>query len=204
MMLPPPLTTHQRCRQSQRKVRAMIFCSLVSWTCASAFTPMYVHTSSAASTAAATGSSYRHLHPATTSSSSRSAGHHLSQVFAFPKKKNSPLEDEPWKKDDSYWDQLQAASKDPERFEKFIEETMAKKKMVSSSSSSLSSAYSAAAKAQEETTPKKKKGAYVPIEQWDAQHSENMSKEERLQWECQRNGNQFRQNEILMHNLKSF
>jgi hypothetical protein len=43
MMLPPPLTTHQRCRQSQRKVRAMIFCSLVSWTCASAFTPFTLH-----------------------------------------------------------------------------------------------------------------------------------------------------------------
>lgn len=51
-----------------------------------------------------------------------------------------------------------------------------------------------------------KKGKYVPIEEWDAQrkNGENMSKEERLQWECQRSGNQFRQNEILRQNLKSF
>ena len=51
----------------------------------------------------------------------------------------------------------------------------------------------------------KKRGKYVPIEEWEEQHSrEDLSKEERLQWECQRGGNQFRQNEILLHNLKSF
>jgi len=84
---------------------------------------------------------------------------------------------------------------------------MAKKNKVSSSttssSASLSSAYESAK--QEEEKPKKKKGAYVPIEQWDATRSkDDMTKEERLQWECQRGGNGFRQNEILMHNLKGF
>ena len=51
-----------------------------------------------------------------------------------------------------------------------------------------------------------KKSKYVPIEEWDEQlkNGENMSAEERLQWECQRNGNQFRQNEILSHHLNSF
>ncbi|KAL7439451.1 hypothetical protein ACHAXM_006711 [Skeletonema potamos] len=148
--------------------------------------------------------------------------------MALPKKKktnnnnnkHSPLEDEPWKKDESYWDQLQQASKDPKLFEKFIEETMAKKKLVSTTttttttttSSSLASAFTSAKQQQQQqqetTTTKKKKGTYIPIEQWDAQHysseNNNMSKEERLQWECQRNGNQFRQNEILLRNLKSF
>ena len=58
----------------------------------------------------------------------------------------------------------------------------------------------------QEEQPKQKKGKYVPIEEWEAQRSkkENMTQEERLQWECQRGGNQLRQNEILMHNLKSF
>jgi len=86
---------------------------------------------------------------------------------------------------------------------------MAKKNKVSSSTtspspSSLSSAYESA-KQQEEEKPKQKKGAYVPIEQWDATRSkDDMTKEERLQWECQRGGNRVRQNEILMHNLKGF
>jgi len=87
---------------------------------------------------------------------------------------------------------------------------MAKKNKVSSSStspspSSLSSAYDAAKKQEEEEKPKQKKGAYIPIEQWDATRSkDDMTKEERLQWECQRGGNRVRQNEILMHNLKGF
>ena len=126
---------------------------------------------------------------------------------------HSPLEDEPWQKDDSYWDQLQTASKDPETFEKFIEESMARKKesergnmssisMMSSSSSSTTDATASTA----ETAPRKKK-KYVPIEEWDAQRDasgDNMTREERMQWEAQQNGDRFRQNEILMHNLKGF
>jgi len=121
--------------------------------------------------------------------------------------KHSPLEDEPWQKDESYWDMLQAASKDPETFEKFIEESMAKKKVgtATTMSSATANGVNGDSTAGVDDAPKKK-GKYVPIEEWDAQrkNGENMSKEERLQWECQRNGNQFRQNEILLHNLKSF
>jgi len=130
---------------------------------------------------------------------------------------HSPLEDEPWQDDgDSYWDALQAASKDPETFEKFIEESMARKKQLKgapattmASSSSASAAKrngkndGAAGGGEDGTAPKKKK-KYVPIEEWDAQQRENMSAEERLQWECQRGGDRFRQNEILSRNLKSF
>ena len=139
-------------------------------------------------------------------------------LHLFKSPKSSPLEDEPWKKDgDSYWDLLQQASKDPETFEKFIEESMERKKIQSgktvggdeSYSSSVLSASSANGSGDgtgETTTKKKKKGAYQPIEEWDSsrQNGENMSAEERLQWECQRGGNQFRQNEILRHNLNSF
>ena len=126
----------------------------------------------------------------------------------YASKRQSPLEDEPWKKDSSYWDSLQAASKDPETFEKFIEESMKRKKMSSSSPSHAKAAVAAAnssSSSQEGGEDKpKKKSKYVPIEEWNEQRTENMSKEERLQWECQRGGNQFRQNEILTQNLKSF
>mmetsp|Transcript_10461 Transcript_10461/g.15799 ORF Transcript_10461/g.15799 Transcript_10461/m.15799 type:complete len:204 (-) Transcript_10461:960-1571(-) len=203
-MIPPVTTTaHHHHRR-----RAVIVCSLLSWTCAlsTAFSPTH-HLPSSVHTSSPTPHSptpSNHHHSTTIKSST-----HLHSLFTSSKtKKNSPLEDEPWKKDDSYWDQLQAASKDPEQFEKFIEETMAKKNKISSSSTSpstsLSSAYDAA-KQEEEEKPKKKKGAYVPIEQWDATRSkDDMTKEERLQWECQRGGNRVRQNEILMHNLKGF
>mmetsp|Transcript_16729 Transcript_16729/g.25448 ORF Transcript_16729/g.25448 Transcript_16729/m.25448 type:complete len:208 (-) Transcript_16729:234-857(-) len=126
---------------------------------------------------------------------------------------HSPLEDEPWQADDSYWDELQVASKDPVAFEKFIEKSMERKKqgkttaaattMSSSSTSNGRNGKAASAVSDDDAAPKKK-SKYVPIEEWDAQNKENMSKEERLQWECQRGGNQFRQNEILMHNLKGF
>ena len=103
---------------------------------------------------------------------------------------------------------LQRASKDPETFEKFIEETMAKRKKPSAAAAkSEQMASAAAAKSDEDSSgEKKQKKKYVPIEEWDAQrkNGENMTREERLQWECQRMGNQFRQNEILRHNLKSF
>ena len=210
MMMTSPLNR-------RRRRAAIVISSLLTTCCCSefstAFTPI---NSSSLSTAAdvaptdfscATTSNLSNHHRHLTSNRSATTTTHL-HLF---KKKNSPLEDEPWKKDDSYWDQLQAASKDPEQFEKFIEETMAKKKKKSNSSSSSSSSTSSSSLAaaystnnQEETTTPKKKSAYVPIEEWDATNKDNMSKEERLQWECQQSGNRYRQNEILMHNLKSF
>jgi len=49
-----------------------------------------------------------------------------------------------------------------------------------------------------------KKG-YVPIEQWDKERSkDDMQWEERVQFDGQRFGNQFNQNEILRHNLKTW
>ena len=114
---------------------------------------------------------------------------------AYLSPKSSPLEDEPWKKDDSYWDMLQEASKDPVAFEKFIEESTKRKKMGQSLK---------AAGASEAEMKQERKGKYVPIEEWDAKQKDDMSAEEKLQWDCQRGGNQLRQNDILMHHLKSF
>ena len=119
------------------------------------------------------------------------------QLYVTIPSKHSPLEDELWQDDDSYWDALQVASKDPATFEKFIEESIARKKgLVSNNNDSTSD---------DNNDKPKKKGKYVPIEEWDANRNlDDMTNEERLQWECQRNGNQYRQNEILMNNLKGF
>jgi len=118
--------------------------------------------------------------------------------------KHSPLEDEPWQDDDSYWDALQVASKDPATFEKFIEESVARKKGLASNNNKINGGMNDSISSDNDNKPKKK-GKYVPIEEWDANRNlDDMSNEERLQWECQRNGNQYRQNEILMNNLKGF
>jgi len=54
------------------------------------------------------------------------------------------------------------------------------------------------------TTPKK---GYVPIEKWDQERKQkldSMSWEERMQFDAQKYGNQFKQNEILRQNLKAW
>jgi hypothetical protein len=131
-----------------------------------------------------------------------------------PSVDHSPLEDSPWSDDDSYYDRLREASSDPLAFEKFVEESMlwsSSKDDAEKSSTVVASTSSSAAATTEGNdavasigTPTKKK--YVPIEEWDAgrKNGENLTREERVQWECQRNGDQFRQNEILRQNLKRF
>ena len=133
---------------------------------------------------------------------SATGGTYKQQHMAIPK--HSPLEDEPWNDDnDSYWDALQVASKDPATFEKFIEESIARKKQGEKISSSAMGLHDTSVSAVENAP--KKKSKYVPIEEWDASRTvDDMSSEERLQWECQRSGNQYRQNEILMNNIKGF
>jgi len=56
-----------------------------------------------------------------------------------------------------------------------------------------------------EDAPPKPTGKYVSIEEWDKNRSkDDFSWEERVQFEGQRNGNQFKQNEIIRHNLNSW
>ncbi|KAL3785846.1 hypothetical protein ACHAW5_000154 [Stephanodiscus triporus] len=119
--------------------------------------------------------------------------------------KHSPLEDSPWQEEDSYYDRLREASKDPETFEKFVEDTMSSREDGGEKKSDDISSSEAIkfARGDDEGNSKKPK-QYVPIEEWDKNNGDNMTKEERLQWECQRNGDQFRQNEILTQNLKRF
>ena len=60
----------------------------------------------------------------------------------------------------------------------------------------------------EEPKTQKKKFVYQRAEDWDREMKNrdkgSMSWEERVQWEGQMNGNEFRQNEILRHHLKGF
>lgn len=119
---------------------------------------------------------------------------------------------------------LQEASKDPISFERFVAETMARRKKkksngdggviggsVKKSSSTLASkadgtngdVNGGVNGANGNADGIKKKG-YQRIEEWDAEYKENMSKEQRMQWDAQRGGDRFRQNEILRHNLNSF
>ena len=56
------------------------------------------------------------------------------------------------------------------------------------------------------TATTKPKGKYQKIEDWDAERKEKgiLSWEEKVQYDGQRHGNQFRQNDILTRNLHSF
>lgn len=85
---------------------------------------------------------------------------------------------------DEYMRRMQEAASDPIKWEKFVMNQ----------------------KNDEEEKPKpKKKGVYQRIEEWDAQRTkDDMSWEERVQYDGQRFGNGFEQNEILRKNLKSW
>ena len=58
---------------------------------------------------------------------------------------------------------------------------------------------------EESSQPPKKKNGYVPIEQWDEQREKDMMAwEQKVQFDGQRYGNRFNQNEILRSNLNRF
>lgn len=141
-------------------------------------------------------------------------------INRFSKQKHPPSEEDD-NTSASYDDLLREASKSPEAFERFVENSMILSSSSSNSENNLEGKKSSGnndiiassseantnrhaidddGNEEEENTPTK----YVSIEEWEAQrkNGENMTAEERLQWECQRNGDQFRQNDILTHNLK--
>jgi hypothetical protein len=99
---------------------------------------------------------------------------------------------------DEYYKRLVDASRDPVAFEKFV---MAKDGKVAEQSASIQKT-----DASNDPTPGSSptKG-YQRIEEWDAQRTkDDMSWEERVQFDGRRYGNQYQQNEILRKNLKSF
>ena len=105
--------------------------------------------------------------------------------------------EEPKNDNDEYFKRLVEASRDPVAFEKFV---MAKGDQ-GNEPSKPSASFSEQTK---ETAAAPSKG-YQRIEEWDAQRTKNgTSWEERVQFDGQRYGNQFQQNEILRKNLKVF
>jgi hypothetical protein len=87
-----------------------------------------------------------------------------------------------------YYSRLQEAARDPKKFEQFVMNDGNKED-----------------EEPEAPVVEPKKGGYQRIEEWDAQRSrDDMSWEERVQFDGQRNGNQFQQNEILRRNLKAW
>lgn len=89
------------------------------------------------------------------------------------------------KRDDAeYLARLQEAAKDPEAFERLV---MGKDE-----------------EPEEEPVKTGNSGGYQRIEEWDKEHTQNLTWEEKVQFDGQRFGNQVNQNEILRKNLKSF
>ena len=102
--------------------------------------------------------------------------------------------------DDDYMKRLQDAARDPVAFEKFV---MAKDEVVDNNDDDEGTKPQGVDD-NSAMNPIKKKG-YQRIEEWDAQRTkDDMSWEERVQFEGRRFGNQYQQNEILRRNLKSF
>jgi hypothetical protein len=98
-------------------------------------------------------------------------------------------------------DELLRAAQDPELFEQYVLNKHRKKDEnfdETNSSTSLNTNKCT-------TVDDSKKNGYVPIEEWDASRSkDDLSWEERVQYDGQRFGNRFQQNEILRKNLKSW
>jgi hypothetical protein len=87
-------------------------------------------------------------------------------------------------------EELMRAASDPKLFEEYVQNQKNKKEEEE--------------KKRKKEVLKQKKG-YVPIEKWDEDRKkDNLSWEEKVQFDGQRFGNKFQQNEILKKNLKSW
>ena len=92
----------------------------------------------------------------------------------------------------SYQRALQEAAKDQKSFEEFVSLNPSFEAFVSRN----------LPKQSENQPTEKEKIGYVPIEEWDdALSKEEISWEEKVQFDGQRYGNKFRQNDILRKNL---
>jgi hypothetical protein len=99
-------------------------------------------------------------------------------------------------------EELQQAAKDPAAFEAYVlKKQQAKKKEEEEAAAAAASATGNV----NDTNGETKSGRYVPIEQWDKERSrDDMSWEEKVQFDGQRFGNKFQQNEIMRKNLKGW
>mmetsp|Transcript_17642 Transcript_17642/g.22265 ORF Transcript_17642/g.22265 Transcript_17642/m.22265 type:complete len:159 (-) Transcript_17642:816-1292(-) len=97
-------------------------------------------------------------------------------------------------RDNSDMEEMLRAAQDPKLFEEYVLKKNQTKNEVNIEKTTSG----------EDEEGGKKKG-YVPIEQWEEERSkDSLSWEEKVQFDGQRYGNQFQQNEILRKNLKSW
>lgn len=108
--------------------------------------------------------------------------------------------------------ELLRVAQDPKLFEEYSLKKSKKKKVDSRSGTLPSSEINDQSlnnnndnESNDNNDTTKKKNGYIPIEQWDQNRSkDDLSWEEKVQFDGQRFGNRFQQNEILRKNLKSW
>jgi hypothetical protein len=114
---------------------------------------------------------------------------------------------------ESDMEELQRAARDPKAFEAYVLRKSQQKKSqedlssanAANNNTNRSAVGSESGLKSESAAPKAKAIKYVPIEQWDEERSkdaDNMSWEEKVQFEGLKHGNRYRQNEILNHHLR--
>mmetsp|Transcript_23380 Transcript_23380/g.28723 ORF Transcript_23380/g.28723 Transcript_23380/m.28723 type:complete len:194 (+) Transcript_23380:144-725(+) len=104
------------------------------------------------------------------------------------------------KTDGDNFEELLRAARDPKSFEDYVSKQQQLKNIKTQDTT-----VSTQNKQEDEGQSVRKKKGYVPIEEWDEERSkDSMSWENKVQFDGQRFGNQFQQNEILRKNLKSW
>lgn len=100
-------------------------------------------------------------------------------------------------------DELLRVAQDPKLFEEYVLQRKNKTKLDEETNSMPGIANDPSRQIDEENNSRK--GGYVSIEEWDEKRSsDDLSWEEKVQFDGQRFGNQYNQNEILRKNLKSW
>lgn len=124
--------------------------------------------------------------------------------------------------DEAFFQRLTLAASDPAAFEKMVmdQQQQEKEDGGSNNDATASDDDASGSPRQDDRSPPKdltreeidminKRKGYQRVEEWDAELRERKAKgelswEERVQFDGQRHGNQFLQNEILRKNLKGF
>jgi len=100
-------------------------------------------------------------------------------------------------------EELQRAARDPKAFEAYVLKRKLEQETTpeNSSNSDLDQSDSDSPANEKKTSTSN----YVPIEQWDEERGKNedsLTWEEKVQFDGLRNGNRYKQNEILRHHLR--
>jgi hypothetical protein len=125
---------------------------------------------------------------------------------------------QPGESESAFMKRIQQLASDPKAFELAVlgqnEPAASGRSTTSLHFSSLSSSSSNSTEAAGSSPPSSsegasaaRKGGYQRVEDWDREQQEqakSLSWEERVQFDGQRHGNRFQQNEILRHHLKTY